>query len=89
MPTEPALTLTVKSKIDPRYWRIRIKYGSYENLTRDAWERDEVGIWYGAWTATDLQTALKSESSLTYLSTANSERGLAWKVPFREPLGAI
>jgi hypothetical protein len=27
---------------DPRYWRIRIKYRGKEDLTREAWERDEV-----------------------------------------------
>ena len=38
---------------DTRYWRIRIKYGADENLTRRAWEMDEVGIWYGAWGAAE------------------------------------
>lgn len=33
-----------------RYWRIRMKYDD-EELTRNAWDRNEVGIWYGGWSA--------------------------------------
>ena len=43
---------------ESRYWRIRMKYGG-EELTREAWERNEVGIWYGSWTAEELESARK------------------------------
>jgi hypothetical protein len=32
-----------------KYWRVRMKYGACEELTREAWNRNEIGIWYGAW----------------------------------------
>lgn len=65
---------------DSQYWRIRIKFGN-EYLTRPAWERDEVGIWYGAWGAEEFEAALKSENSTKYLSNINIERSLNWAVP--------
>lgn len=34
------------------YWRIRLK-NQDQDCTRDAWERNQVGIWYGAWSATE------------------------------------
>ncbi len=38
------------------YWRIRLKNQEGE-YAEDAWKRDEVGIWYGAWSAEDFRTA--------------------------------
>jgi hypothetical protein len=38
------------------YWRIRLKNQEGE-YTHDAWKRDEVGIWYGAWSAEDFSNA--------------------------------
>jgi hypothetical protein len=38
------------------YWRIRIKYGA-KDFTEESWGRDEVGIWYGAWSENDLAKA--------------------------------
>jgi hypothetical protein len=66
---------------DTRYWRIRIKYDAREDLTRSAWEMNQVGIWYGAWGARELNAALKSENPLTHLSKVNAKRSLKWKVP--------
>src|ERR1035441_4797631 len=63
---------------EPRYWRIRMKYGAYEELTHEAWSRNEVGIWYGAWHAKQLGPALKSRDSLEHLSRANRKGGLDW-----------
>lgn len=64
--------------INPRYWRIRIKYGGQGELTREAWERNEVGIWYGAWTVQELKQALKTNAPLRHLSRANKVGGLKW-----------
>jgi len=66
---------------ESRYWRIRIKYGGYEDLTSEAWGRNEVGIWYGAWSAEEFEAALKKDNPLRYLSEANKKHGLDWKVP--------
>jgi hypothetical protein len=66
---------------EPKYWRIRMKYGAYEELTREAWSRDEVGIWYGGWGARDWRAALDSEEPLDYLSRINRKAGLDWDMP--------
>jgi hypothetical protein len=66
---------------ETRYWRIRIKYvETDEDLSRSAWEMDEVGIWYGAWGAGELKAALTTADPLTYLSKVNAEHSLNWKV---------
>ena len=65
---------------DPRYWRIRMKLAYEEDLTREAWDRDEVGIWYGAWTAEDMYAVLNNEKDLQYLSKINHTHGLDWDV---------
>ena len=45
-----------------RYWRIRIKYTN-EDLNKDAWRQNQVGIWYGKWTASDwIRISKKSQS---------------------------
>lgn len=41
----------------PRYWRIRGRYGD-EDLSEKAWDRNECGIWYGAWTPEDWREAM-------------------------------
>lgn len=38
----------------PRYWRIRLK-NQDGDFTQRAWERNQIGIWYGAWTAADFR----------------------------------
>lgn len=38
------------------YWRVRLKNQDGE-FARDAWERNEIGIWYGAWSAEDFRNA--------------------------------
>src|ERR1035441_7480260 len=66
---------------EPRYWRIRMKYGAYEELTHEAWSRNEIGIWYGAWHAEELEPALKSRDALEHLTRANEKAGLDWDMP--------
>lgn len=46
----------------PKYWRIRLKSRDYGDFTRDAWNRNEIGIWYGAWTPDNLTTACQQSS---------------------------
>src|SRR5690349_15810474 len=64
-----------------RYWRIRIKYGGYEDLTSEAWEKNEVGIWYGAWSSAEFRAALKTDNPLDHLSAVNQKHGVNWEVP--------
>ena len=52
---------------EERYWRIRMKDGD-ENLAKDAWERNRVGIWYGGWSAKDWVRSLKKPDPFKYLS---------------------
>ncbi len=65
---------------EPRYWRIRIKYGGEEDLTREAWQRNEIGVWYGAWSGKDLKSALNSDNPERELTRANKQAGLNWAV---------
>jgi hypothetical protein len=44
---------------EERHWRIRKKYAATEDLSPQAWEGNEVGIWYGASTTQDFGDALK------------------------------
>lgn len=47
---------------EPRFWRVRMKYtGDKDNKdnSEEAWNRDEVGIWYGAWSHKDFEIACK------------------------------
>jgi hypothetical protein len=66
---------------EPRYWRIRMKYGAEEELTGEAWERDEVGIWYGAWGAREWPAALAADDPLQQLSRVNRQSEVAWDMP--------
>lgn len=52
-----------------------------ENLSRQAWEMNHVGIWYGAWDAEELRAALQTDNPLVHLSNINTWHGLTWEVP--------
>jgi hypothetical protein len=39
-----------------------------ENLSKRAWKRGEVGIWYGAWSVDDWSTSLTMPDQFRYLS---------------------
>src|SRR5271165_4259159 len=64
----------------PRYWRIRLKVAYSDEFTKEAWDRDEVGVWYGAWTSHDLTDALDRNASdpSAYLMELPSQRALGW-----------
>lgn len=66
-----------KNKESPevRYRRIRMKYGD-KNLAKDAWKRNEVGIWYGAWSADDWARSLKRpDQQFQYLKNLPQPKG--------------
>lgn len=69
--------------IAEKYWRIRMRYtGDKENkdYSKDAWKRDEVGIWYGAWSATDFEMAIKSENPESFLNQIPTQMRMPWQV---------
>ena len=51
--------------------------------SEEGWKRNEVGIWYGAWTADDLAKALakaeKMDNPLDYLAEVPAQRRLGWR----------
>jgi PEGA domain len=49
--------------LEAEYWRIRIKDPNQTDFSRAAWDRDEVGIWYGAWTAANFAAAREKSST--------------------------
>jgi hypothetical protein len=61
-------------------WRIRMKFGS-EPLEKQAWERDKIGIWYGAWQASDLKKALDSHDPAGYLTGLPAQQNVGWPDP--------
>ncbi|HJU14955.1 MAG TPA: hypothetical protein VJ770_00670 [Stellaceae bacterium] len=66
----------------PEYWRIRVIVGNTEDRTRDAWNRDEVGVWYGASTAQDCIDALvqNNVTPANYLWNLPANRALNWDI---------
>lgn len=70
------------TEVEARFWRIRMKVGNEHERTREAWDRDEVGIWYGAWTAQDWQEAVQrcSDNPRWHLNSLAAQRDLGWEV---------
>jgi hypothetical protein len=66
------------------YWRVRLKAGEYGDFSRRAWDRDEIGIWYGAWTPDDFDAASSQSSAgsdiAAKLSALKAQRDLEWDV---------
>jgi hypothetical protein len=66
------------------YWRMRLKAGDYGEFSRRAWDRDEIGVWYGSWTAEDLKAASSPSSTrgeiAANLSALQAQRDLGWDV---------
>lgn len=67
-----------------RYWRIRMRFED-ESLEKDAWRKNEVGLWYGAWTAADLEAALLSPDPAKHLSNLPEQRQVGWPDPTITP----
>jgi hypothetical protein len=65
------------------YWRIRLTNAEGE-FTRRAWDRNETGIWYGAWTSNDFEAASSQSSAsgeiAAQLSALPAQRELGWNV---------
>ncbi len=65
---------------EPRYWRIRMNFGTGgKDVAKPAWENDKVGIWYGGWSAKDLEEALQKgtpDEQRDWLSNVPAQRQL-------------
>lgn len=71
------------SKLTMNYWRIRMNYSpTGEDVSKPAWEKGLIGIWYGAWTARDLETVndLPPTQAAEVLASLPSQKRLNWKV---------
>lgn len=64
------------------YWRVRLKEESWRDRSREAWARNCVGIWYGAWAASDLEDAYQNSSDKRdiqkHLTDVLAQRKLKW-----------
>src|SRR5882757_6925882 len=67
--------------------RIRMTYSpTGENLTKDAWEKNIVGMWFGAWTLADLKKTanLSAHQAAQTLSALPAQRKLKWSITGRQ-----
>ncbi|ULA63316.1 MAG: hypothetical protein LZF86_110011 [Nitrospira sp.] len=71
-------------KPDYTCFRVRMKYtGNDENkdYSKDAWNRNEVGIWYGAWSAEDFKSALTQSNPKRMLNDLPAQKLIVdWEV---------
>ena len=63
-------------------WRIRVKLDENHDLSSEAWQRNEAGVWYGAFSAQDLTEAFERSpnDALGYLNDLPEQRDLQWTV---------
>ncbi len=64
-----------------KHWRFRLKNSSGDFADK-AWDREEVGVWYGAWGADDLKEAIINHSGnpQQYLMGLPSQLALGWTI---------
>lgn len=64
-----------------RYWRVRMKVSGWRDLSEVAWDRGEVGIWYGAWTANDWREArcVEPNNPWSLIKELPRQQQLNWK----------
>jgi len=67
-----------------RYWRIRLRHGDGNDYSQRAWEKNEVGVWYGAWSESELADAENTFDTTSeiaeFLSNVPEQVSLEWKV---------
>jgi hypothetical protein len=61
-------------------WRIRLNDEYGNNFSQDAWDRNQVGVWYGAWSVEDFETAKLKSSNSTDIAAEMvvSIKGSSW-----------
>lgn len=71
------------------FWRVRMKVGGQYERSTEAWDRSEVGGWYGAWTATEWEEARVAQPNDPWLilSTLPHQQELRWD--FTPDFGAV
>ncbi len=62
-----------------KFWRIRFNCNG-EELSSEAWHRDVIGIWYGAWNADDFEKAVGEPDPARRLSSLTAQIALGWGV---------
>ena len=64
----------------PRYWRIRMRVGIRGDLSQEAWDRAEAGLWYGGWSAEDWKQAqlLPERDRVGRLTSVSNHMQLGW-----------
>lgn len=65
-------------------WRVRMNHpATGEDVSKQAWERGEVGVWYGAWSAEDFHCAMTRHphDPGSYLSALPRQQELGWSGP--------
>ena len=64
-------------------WRMRFRCNEHE-VTEQAWKKNLIGIWYGAWTAEDFNKAisLRTSDPIEYLTNLPAQKALDWGGPF-------
>jgi hypothetical protein len=58
------------------YWRIRARDAGSVDRSAEMWDRAEVGVWYGAWTADDWQQAQTQANPLEHLNQLPTQAAL-------------
>ena len=72
---------------DFRIFRIRGKDADSTDHSKYAWERHQVGVWYGAWSPEELDEAIKrcdkrgKGAALGYMNNTPGQQKLGWKYP--------
>jgi len=70
----------VQNATASKYWRMRCR--NDRDYSKDAWNREEVGIWYGAWSAGDWYAATQGAASpqhqCGYLKALPHQTALGW-----------
>lgn len=62
------------------FWRVRMKVGGHYERSTEAWDRGEVGAWYGAWTAADWTEAhiAQPDDPWSFLRNRPNQQQLGW-----------
>ena len=70
---------------DLRIFRIRGKDADGTDHSKCAWEKHQVGVWYGAWSPEELNKAIErcdeegKDAALEYMNNTSEQQKLGWK----------
>ena len=70
---------------ETRFFRIRGKDADRTDHSKRAWEKHQVGVWYGAWLPEELNEAIKrcqerdKGAALEYMNNTLGQQELGWK----------